>query len=133
MTRVAMVAAALLTACGGSGTEAGTRILAADVEDTDVPPEVLRTLVGVIASEHEVQFPDGEGKVRVRVRNGRAADTSQGDVRVPGPEATLYLRSINVEVVDAGGYEMSATLLGNPTNAGTVERPVHTRMVQVSR
>jgi hypothetical protein len=38
-----------------------------------------------------------------------------------------------VEVVDAGGYEVSATLLGRPTNQGTVERPVHTRMVQVSR
>src|SRR5688500_16563558 len=106
MTRSAIVVAAVLDGCGGSGAEAAARILTANVEDTDVPPEVRRTLVGVISSDHPVQFPDGETKLQVRVTHGRAADTSNGQIRVPGAEATLYIRSIEVDVVDAGGYEV---------------------------
>jgi len=44
-----------------------------------------------------------------------------------------YLRAVSIQVVDAAGYELSAALVGRPTNAGTVESPVHTRIVQITR
>ncbi len=122
-----------LIACGSPATAPDTQILVADVDDTDVPPDTLRTLIGVIEKKHDVVFPDGTGKLEVVVTHGRAADKSHGDIRVPGDDARLYLRAITVRVVDAGGYELGASLLGDPTNTGTEDKPIHTRMVQIKR
>src|SRR5689334_3542519 len=98
-----MVGLAVLASCGGAGTAQGTEILNANVAAMDVPADVRRTLVGMISHDQSVAFPDGEGRVTVHVTHGRAADTSQGDVRVPGADATLYLRIISIEVDDAAG------------------------------
>lgn len=132
-TRLVPLVLALLSACGGSATPPDTTVLVANVEEEDVPPDVRRTLVGVIRQQHTVRFPDGEGTMELEVAHGRATDNSDGTIRVPGDDAVLYLRSITVVVKDAAGYEIDAQLMGNPTNQGTAERPVHTRLVQITR
>ena len=123
----------LAAACGSPATPEGENLLTANVEETDISPAIRRTLIGVIQEEHTIRFPDGEGTVKLTVAHGRGADTSQGDIRVPGADAALYLRSIQVEVVDSAGYELGASLTGNPVNMGTPERPIQARQVQLTR
>jgi hypothetical protein len=82
----------------------------------------------------EVSFPDGEGRVEVRTRSGRmsvASPDGTRQVRTDGP--LTHIRSIEVRVVDAAGYAITAEVVGNPTNSGTVEVPIHTRLVRVTR
>ena len=128
---LALVLAAILSACGPAATANDTVILTANVEDTDVPPDIRRTLVGVITREHEVSFPDGEVDLELEVAHGRATDI-QGDDEVTA-DGALYLRSIVVRVADAEGYAVRAQLIGTPTNRGSVAEPVHTRLVQITR
>jgi hypothetical protein len=121
MRHLLALALVSLSGCGSEGTAADTRILLANVEDSDIPADVRSTLGATEESEHEVRFPDGDGVLRFVVSHARA----QNDGR--------YLRTIAVVVVSSGGYELSAEVISAPTNAGTVESPVHTRLVQITR
>ena len=126
-----LLAAFLASACGPTPTPNDTVILTANVEETDVPPDIRRTLVGVITREHELSFPDGEVDLELEVAHGRATDIEGDDEATPdGPR---YLRSIVVRVANAEGYAVRAELIGMPTNRGSNAEPVHTRLVQVTR
>lgn len=131
--RALLLLLVLFAAACTKATPPDTRVLEADLQHEDIPPETLKTLIGIIEKKHEVKFPDGEGTVEVIVSYGRAADLSSGQPRVPGADARLYLRTINVLVVDAAGYELGASLLGVATNVGTEAAPIHARMVQIRR
>lgn len=123
----------LASACGSPETPADTEILAANVED-DLPQDTRRWLVGVLRQDPvRVSFPDGEGTVEVEVISARNATETGGQRSVDTTSEPSYLRSIHVRVVDAAGYELSAALLGSPTNEGTTEAPRETRIVQITR
>lgn len=112
----ALLATLALSGCGSDATPSGTSILVANVED-DLPEAQRGALAGAQAGAPvSIAFPDGEGSVEI--------------VTTAAP---TMMRTIEVRVADAGGYEISAELVGQPTNAGTVEAPVHTRIVLVTR
>ena len=133
LARTISVSLAVLAACGSAATAPGTEVLLANVEE-DLPADQRRRLVGVITADPvQITFPDGEGKVEVIVGTARmAAPTAEG-MRVDLSTPPTYLRSLQVQVVDAAGYEISAALVGNPVNTGTAERPEHTRTIQGPR
>ncbi len=128
---------ALVLALGGCGSEetpSGTQILLVDVEE-DLPHERRSALVGVLSADPAtITFPDGEGSVSVVVMSARQGTrTETGGITADLSQEPNILRSIEVNVVDAAGYELSAALAGQPTNAGTADAPEHTRIVQVTR
>jgi hypothetical protein len=125
--------AVLLSACGSEATEQGTSLLLAELEG-DLPEEERSRLVGsVTADPVEIEFPDGEGRVEVVVVTTQVGTDGESGPELSAESPPAYLRSIEVRALDAAGYAMSAALVGNPTNAGTTESPIHTRLVQITR
>jgi hypothetical protein len=97
-------------------------------------PDERKWLVGVLTQPAvTMEFPDGQGKVDVEVVAARMAKEVDGKRAADLAQEPGYLRSINVTVKDAAGYQITAALIGNPENIGTVEAPVHARLVQITR
>ena len=80
---------------------AGTVLL-----DADLSSETEGATVNPTTAAHEAELPLGG---RVEVRSHLASDAEGGQ----------YITQIEVVVVDAAGFEMSAELQGNPVNEGT--------------
>ena len=105
----------------------------ANVED-DLAPETRSSLVGVLeAPPVRIAFPDGETSVDVVVTSARGATRIDGGMTVDMQSEPRYLRAIRIDVADAGGYDITASVVGNPTNVGTVEAPIESRLVQITR
>lgn len=131
--RVLPCVLAVLIACGSAATEPATQVLLAEIEG-DLPHDQRRNLVGVLHGEPvEIAFADGEGRVQVLVDTARMGRREGDRVEVDMQAPPTHLRSVEVKVLDAAGYAITAEVVGNPTNAGSVERPEHTRIVQVTR
>lgn len=125
--------ALVLAACGSDVTPTGTSILVANVED-DLAQERRSALVGVLTADPvTIAFPDGETSVDVIVTSAREGTRTANGITADLAAVPGILRSIEVRVAEPGGYELSAELVGNPTNSGTADSPVHTRIVQVTR
>ena len=124
---------ALITGCGEPPTPAGTQILLANVEE-DMKPDQRKALVGVLTMPSvTIGFPDGQGSVDVEVVAARMTKEANGTMVADLKDEPGFLRSINVVVKDAAGYEISAALVGNPENLGTEGAPIHARLVQITR
>ena len=128
-----LLALALVTGCGDPPTPAGTQILSVNVEE-DLKPDQRKALLGVLTMPSvAVEFPDGKGSVEVEVVAARMTKEVDGKSVADLKAEPGYLRTINVKVKDAAGYVTTAALVGNPENLGTVEAPVHARLVQITR
>jgi hypothetical protein len=128
-----LLALVLVTGCGDPPTTAGTKILSANVEE-DLKPDQRKALLGVLTMPSVlVEFPDGKGSVEVEVVAARMTKEADGKTVAELKDEPGYLRTIDVKVKEAAGYVISAAIVGNPENLGTVELPIHARLVQITR
>jgi hypothetical protein len=122
-----------LAGCGSEATEAGTSLLVANVEE-DLPHEQRSTLIGVLIAEPvRIAFPDNQGNVDVIVTSARESVRTEAGLSADLSRPPNILRSIEVNAAETDGYTLTAQLIGNPTNAGTEDAPIHTRLVRITR
>ncbi|MGE0789930.1 MAG: hypothetical protein AB7S26_29925 [Sandaracinaceae bacterium] len=113
-----LLASFALAACGG-GTAAGTELLDLDAS-SDMP------------AEHRPAEPPPEGVVEVVDGPGEGSRIEFAIAAIAVPDGGRYVHHVRVSVEDSGGWELSASAVGGPTNGGTVEAPIHQRIILVT-